>query len=320
MVELVRLVGQIYASVVYFHVDLFEIRPLTRAVGTVSGIGVEHRSMTSTDQFTLTKLSSASLVESNVGPMGTEVPPGGYLSVQPDEKDLLLVEALTNGTQERRVGGYFLDIDDTLFGHIGATRGRVSSLPTTGGFPRPSHERGSHKTAPFGYALSMSTSALDFELENVAAGPNMFAFSEAASDPGTDTIVLLFQRDYHCRDCRQQVQEIAERYGDFEEVNASVVAILPEPADHAAEWHRQYDLPFPLLADPSKAVSETYDQPTRFGPLGSLHDLIGRMPLAVVFGVTDSEPTVMNTYEGKTPSDRPSINDLLVDVGTLGTA
>ena len=44
------------------------------------------------------------------------------------------------------------------------------------------------------------------------------------------------------------------------------------------------------------------------------------MPLAVVFDVTDSEPTVMNTYEGKTPSDRPSINDLLVDVGTLGTA
>jgi peroxiredoxin Q/BCP len=166
----------------------------------------------------------------------------------------------------------------------------------------------------------MSTSAPDFELENVAAGPNVFAFSEAASDPDTDTIVLLFQRDYHCRNCRQQVQDIAERYGDFEEVNASVVAILPEPADRAAEWHRQYDLPFPLLADPSKAVSETYDQPTRFGALGSLHDLIGRMPLAVVFDVTGSEPTVMNTYEGKTPSDRPSIDDLLADVGTLGTA
>jgi peroxiredoxin Q/BCP len=68
------------------------------------------------------------------------------------------------------------------------------------------------------------------------------------------------------------------------------------------------------LADPSKAVSDEYDQPTRFGALGSLHDLVGRMPLAVVFDTTDGEPTVAKTYEGKTPGDRPTVDEFLDDV------
>lgn len=160
----------------------------------------------------------------------------------------------------------------------------------------------------------MNTSAHDFELENAAAGPDRFQLSEAATDSDTDSIVLLFQRDYHCTKCRQQVQAVATRYEAFREANASVVAVLPEPADRAAEWHRQYDLPFPLLADPSKNVSDEYDQPTRFGALGSLHDLVGRMPLAVVFDTTDGEPTVRETYEGKTPGDRPSVEEFLDDV------
>ena len=159
----------------------------------------------------------------------------------------------------------------------------------------------------------MNTSTHDFELENAAAGPDRFRLSEAAADADVDSIVLLFQRDYHCTKCRQQVQDVAKRYESFREANASVVAVLPEPADRAAAWHRQYDLPFPLLADPSKAVSDEYGQPTRFGALGSLHDLVGRMPLAVVFDTTDGEPTVQETYEGKTPGDRPSVDDFLAD-------
>ncbi len=49
----------------------------------------------------------------------------------------------------------------------------------------------------------MNTSAHDFELENAAAGPDRFQLSEAATDSDTDSIVLLFQRDYHCTKCRQ---------------------------------------------------------------------------------------------------------------------
>lgn len=157
----------------------------------------------------------------------------------------------------------------------------------------------------------MSTTVHDFELPNVAAGPEQFQLSAAAEDPDTDAIVLLFQRDYHCTKCRRQVQSIADRYDEFESANALVAAVLPEPADRVQNWQDSYDLPYPLLADPEKAVGDEYDQPTRFGLLGSLHDLVGRMPLAVVFDTRSGDPELAEAIEGRTPADRPSVDDLL---------
>ncbi|GAA0553024.1 redoxin domain-containing protein [Halorubrum ejinorense] len=157
----------------------------------------------------------------------------------------------------------------------------------------------------------------DFELPNVAAGPDPFSLAAAAADPDTDAIVLLFQRDYHCGNCRKQVQVIAERYDEFAALNASVVSILPEPVERAREWQSSYDLPFALLADPDADVSDAYDQPVRFGVLGSLHDLVGRMPVAMVLDVRSGEPVVAYTYEGRMPADRPEIDDLLAEIDSL---
>ncbi len=163
----------------------------------------------------------------------------------------------------------------------------------------------------------MSQSVPDFELENVSAGPNPFSLSAAATEDGTDAIVLLFQRDYHCGNCRKQVVAIADRYDEFREQNTLGVSILPESADRTANWI-DTELPYPLLADPSTAVSDAYDQPVRFGALGSLHDLIGRMPVAVVLDTRDGTPTIAYTHEGRMPADRPSIDDLLAEVQAIG--
>lgn len=157
----------------------------------------------------------------------------------------------------------------------------------------------------------------DFELPNVAAGPDPFSLAEAAADPDVDAVVLLFQRDYHCGNCRKQVQAIADRYGEFEALNASVVSILPEPVDRVREWQASYDLPFALLADPDTGVSDAYDQPVRFGVLGSLHDLVGRMPVAMVLDVRSGEPVAAYTYEGRMPADRPEIDDVLEEIRSL---
>jgi peroxiredoxin Q/BCP len=162
-----------------------------------------------------------------------------------------------------------------------------------------------------------SASVPDFELPNVAAGPDPFSLAAAAADPDLDAIVLLFQRDYHCGNCRKQVRAIADRYDEFEALNASVVSVLPESADRAREWQSSYDLPFALLADPDADVSDAYDQPVRFGVLGSLHDLVGRMPVAMVLDVRSGEPVVAYTYEGRMPADRPEIDDLLDEVRAL---
>lgn len=157
----------------------------------------------------------------------------------------------------------------------------------------------------------------DFELPNVAAGPDPFRLSDAASREELDAVVLLFQRDYHCVNCRKQVQSVADRYDEFEDANSEVVSVLPEPVDQARKWQEQYGLPYPLLSDAEKSVSDEYDQPTRFGVLGSLHDMLGRMPFAMILDVRANEPQVAYTYEGKMPADRPSIDDLLNEIGHL---
>ena len=163
----------------------------------------------------------------------------------------------------------------------------------------------------------MSVSAAMFELENAGAGASPFDLEDALSDPDVDAVVLLLQRDYHCPKCRQQVQDVAARYGEFEAENALVVSVLPESLDRARKWQEAYGLPFPLLADPAKELSDDLEQPSRFGALGGLHDMIGRMPEALVIDVRGDDPTTTYVHKGSSPSDRPSIDDLLAEIRQL---
>jgi peroxiredoxin Q/BCP len=155
----------------------------------------------------------------------------------------------------------------------------------------------------------MSTTTLTFELPNVAAGPDPLSLSDLASEH--DAVVLLFQRDYYCGNCRTQVQAIAERYDEFAALDAEVVSILPEARDRTRAWQEKYGLPFPLLADEDAAVADQYDQPTRFGVLGQLHDLIGRMPETVVLDTREGDATIYERQKGSSPGDRPSVDELL---------
>ncbi len=157
----------------------------------------------------------------------------------------------------------------------------------------------------------MSTTP-EFELRNVGAGPDPFTLS-AATD-GNEFILLLFQRDHLCTNCREQVQAVAARYEAFRERNCEIVSIVPEPVEKVRGWQDSYDLPFPLLADPDKRVSGDYDQPVRFGPLGRLSDFLGRMPKAVLLDCRGREPTVAYTHEGSSTWDRPEVADLLAAV------
>jgi len=153
--------------------------------------------------------------------------------------------------------------------------------------------------------------ATPFELPNVGAGPDPLSFAALAEEH--DFVLLLFQRDYHCTNCRSQVQAIADHYGEFTDRNTEVVSIVPEPTERVRDWQDSYDLPFPLCADPDRRVSSDYDQPVRFGVLGSLSDFLGRMPKAVVLDCRD-EPTVVYTHEGSSTWDRPEIADLLAAI------
>jgi peroxiredoxin Q/BCP len=155
----------------------------------------------------------------------------------------------------------------------------------------------------------------DFELPNVGVGPDPLSL-DRIGDLADFAIVLLL-RDYHCPKCKAQVQTVAKQAQSFAELNAVVVPVLPEPRSRAAEWQEAFELPFPLLADPEKDVAEKYDQPTRFGALGQLHDLVGRMPESVVLDVREADPAVVYTHEGETPGDRPDVETLLSEVDAV---
>lgn len=149
-----------------------------------------------------------------------------------------------------------------------------------------------------------------FELPNVGAGPDPLSLDHLVSDPDTHVIILLLQRDYHCRNCRKQVTDVTDHYNDFRNLHTTVVSILPEPVERAAEWQRSYDLPFPLVADPEASVVAEYDQPVRFGLLGQVSDFFGRMPEAVVI-TAKGNPRVVSLRRGRTTWDRPDATDLL---------
>jgi peroxiredoxin Q/BCP len=157
--------------------------------------------------------------------------------------------------------------------------------------------------------------APDFELPNVGTGPNPYRLSARAG--AADFVVLLFQRDYYCTNCRSQVQAIADRYEAFRTRNSEVASILPEPVDRARDWQASYDLPYPLLADSEAAAGDDYDQPVRFGVLGSLSDFFGRQPEAVIVDMRDGVREMAYVHRGRSTFDRPSVDDLLAELDDL---
>ncbi|MEF8937175.1 redoxin domain-containing protein [Halobacteriaceae archaeon SHR40] len=158
-------------------------------------------------------------------------------------------------------------------------------------------------------------SITDFELENVGAGPERLSLGKLADE--NDFVLLLFQRDHYCTNCRSQVQDVARRYDEFQERNTAVVSIVPEPAEKLREWQEQYDLPFPLCADPETQVSDQYDQPVKYGLLGKISDFFGRMPKVVLLDCRGDEPDVFFTHEGNSTFDRPEIDELLAEIDDL---
>lgn len=152
----------------------------------------------------------------------------------------------------------------------------------------------------------------DGEMPNVGAGADPLSLSTLHKEH--PFVLLLFQRDYHCGNCRNQVQAVAAQYEEFTKRGVEIVSVVPEPRERVAEWQAEYELPFPLCADPEKELSDAYDQPVRFGVLGRFSDLLGRMPKAVLLDCRGDDPTVAYTHEGSSTWDRPEIVELLAEI------
>lgn len=130
----------------------------------------------------------------------------------------------------------------------------------------------------------------------------------------SDFVLILFQRDYYCTNCRTQVQKVEDRYQEFKELDCQVVSVLPENLSRAENWSQKYELEFPVVADEDTEISDSFDQPVRFGPLGSLNDIIGRMPLTILIDARADDPEVVYREAGSGPADRPSVDEILDEI------
>ncbi len=156
---------------------------------------------------------------------------------------------------------------------------------------------------------------LDFELPNVGPGPDPWSLSGAVTD--YEFVAVYLQRDHLCTNCRKQVQTLKQRYDAFGDRETQVVSVVPEPREKVQSWQDNYDLPYPLLADPDIEAGDLFDQPVRFGFLGSLSDLLGRMPEVIVVDTRGNEPEVAWSYSGSSTFDRPDVDEVLSEIDTL---
>jgi thioredoxin-dependent peroxiredoxin len=74
---------------------------------------------------------------------------------------------------------------------------------------------------------------------------------------GTPVVVYFYPKD-DTPGCTTQACAIRDQWAEFEEAGAVVLGVSPDDVDSHARFAEKYDLPHRLLADPDKAVIQTY--------------------------------------------------------------
>jgi peroxiredoxin len=73
-------------------------------------------------------------------------------------------------------------------------------------------------------------------------------------------LVLIFFRTVECLKCKQLLREISEHYGQYQEKEAEVLAISTDEIDRLRRLAQDLALPFPLLSDCDRRVTNLYLQ------------------------------------------------------------
>lgn len=80
----------------------------------------------------------------------------------------------------------------------------------------------------------------------------------ALADFRGQVVVLTFYAEDDTPVCATQMCEFRDALDDFEELDAVVLAVSPDPPASHAKWRRKLKLPFALLADPDRRVMRAY--------------------------------------------------------------
>ena len=71
-------------------------------------------------------------------------------------------------------------------------------------------------------------------------------------------LVIIFFRTVECLKCKQLLREISENYGLYQQKEAEVLAISTDEIDRLRQLVQDLALPFPLLSDSDRRVTNLY--------------------------------------------------------------
>jgi thioredoxin-dependent peroxiredoxin len=100
--------------------------------------------------------------------------------------------------------------------------------------------------------LAEGDQAPDFTLPDQAGNP------VTLSDLRGQTVVLYFYPRADTPGCTTQACGIRDHAADYDEIDARVIGISPDPLAAVRKFADKYDLGFTLLADEDHAVADTY--------------------------------------------------------------
>jgi peroxiredoxin Q/BCP len=78
------------------------------------------------------------------------------------------------------------------------------------------------------------------------------------SDFRGQSVVVYFYPKAETSGCTTQACGVRDHRVDYQQANAVVLGISPDPVTKVKKFHEKYNLNFPLLADEDHAVAETY--------------------------------------------------------------
>ncbi|WP_316570405.1 thioredoxin-dependent thiol peroxidase [Neobacillus sp. YIM B06451] len=100
--------------------------------------------------------------------------------------------------------------------------------------------------------VQTGAAAPDFSL------PSVDGSQVKLSDFRGKNVVLYFYPKDMTPGCTTQACDFRNHHKSFEDVNAVVIGISPDPVDRHKKFIDKYDLPFLLLADTDHSVAEAY--------------------------------------------------------------
>jgi peroxiredoxin len=100
---------------------------------------------------------------------------------------------------------------------------------------------------------------------------------------------------------------LRDRYGEFQQRNAEVIAVAPDTLERAQSYFKQSDIPFPCLADHDRRVFRVYDVKNAMISLGQRPGLF----------VIDGQGVVRFAHLGFQQWEIPTVDDTLEQLDLL---